>query len=541
MPIKTILRQFLRGRALFALSLYVLPLIVLVIFGFVWLTQNGWALHFFGATLVTVAVARFLPPLVARLTRPRILPAAQIDEEGHTAPPVKPLVDSNPEWTARELAAFKDLAAVIAERTTPAMDWGELQGFAFEIAQRAASTLSNGRKQALDFSVPEALLMVDRVITRLRRDLRQQVPFSDTISLRTLWWIWSNRQQLTAAGGYLHTAWRVQRALINPPAAALQEAQNLLMNRAMGDLRDTGETTVQRVILEEVARAAIDLYSGHLRYSDAELLEVDLSSRAMDVAAAMDEDLPLRLVVAGQISAGKTSLVNALIGEERGETDMAPTTPGLVTLDTDIAGIGFTLADTAGIDGSQAAEEQILREMWDADMVLWVIRANRPARAPDIALLRKFYARFAAEAARRLPPVIFTLAATDHLLPDWPYPEHVLPAEASRIVSDLLAAIRTDLAAAGVSHPEVLPVSVADPEWNVERLRVLIAHAAREALMVQRNRRRLTAERESHTVTAELKRAGRGLWTVGQALSRGLIGTGRSKGENDADDPPKAG
>ena len=539
MPLKTILRQFLRGRALFALILYVLPLVALVVLGFVWLTQNGWALHFFGATLIVVAVARFVPPLIARITAPRILPDAQIDEEGHIAPPVKPLVDSNPEWTTRELAAFNDLAAVIAERTTPAMDWTALQPFAFEIAQRAASTLSNGRKQALDFSVPEALLMVDRVITRLRRDLRQQVPFSDTISLRTLWWIWSNRNQLTAAGGYLHTAWRVQRALINPPAAALQEAQNLLMGRAMGDLRDTGETTVQRVILEEVARAAIDLYSGHLRYSDAELLEVDLASRAMDVAAAMDDDLPLRLVVAGQISAGKTSLVNALIGEERGETDMAPTTPGLVTLEAEIDGIAFTLADTAGIDGSQAAEAQILQEMWDADMILWVIRANRPARAPDIALLAKFHARFTAEPERRQPPVIFTLAATDHLLPGWPYPEHVLPAEASRIVTDLLAAIRADLAEAGLPHPEVLPVSVADPEWNIERLRVLISRAAREALMVQRNRRRLTAEHDSHTVTAELKRAGRGLWTVGQALSRGLLGGRSAKPADDPLTPPK--
>lgn len=522
MPIKTILRQFLRGRALFALSLYILPLIALVVFGFIWLTQNGWALYFFGATLVIVAVARFLPDLVAWLTRRKTAPVAQIDAEGHIAPPVKPLVDSNPEWTAFELAAFNDLAALIAERTTPPMDWDKMQGFAFEIAQRAATTLSQGRKQALDFSIPEALLMVDRVITRLRHDLRTQVPFSDTITLRTLWWLWTNRQQILAGGGYLHTAWRVQRALINPPAAALQEAQNLLLNRATSDLRDTGETTVQRVILEEVARAAIDLYSGHLRYTDAELLEVDLASRQLDLAAAHEDDLPLRLVVAGQISAGKTSLVNALLHEERGETDMAATTPGLVTHETEIDGLAFTLADTAGIDGSAAAEDQILREMLDADMILWVIRANRPARAPDIALLAKFFARFAEDRRRRLPPVIFTLAATDRLLPGWPYPEHLLPAEATRILAELLAAIRADLAQAGVSHPEVLPVSVVAPEWNIAELRSLISHASREALMVQRNRRRLTAAREDHSVTAELKRAGRGLWSVGQALGRGF-------------------
>src|SRR5690606_23738530 len=182
-------------------------------------------------------------------------------------------------------------------------------------------------------------------------------------------------------------------------------------------------------------------------------------------------------------------------------------TPGLVTHTADIDGVAFTLADTAGIDGSAGAEAQILREMRDADMILWVIRANRPARAPDIALLHKFFAGFADEPTRRLPPIIFTLAATDRLLPDWPYPEHLIPAEASRILAELLAAIRSDLAHAGVAHPEILPVSVVDPEWNVAELRVLIARAARQGLMVQRNRRRITAERESHTVTAELKRA----------------------------------
>ena len=534
MPLKTILRQFLRGRALFALSLYVLPLIALMVFGFIWLTQNGWALYFFGATLLIVAIGRFVPDLAAWLTRRKVAPAAEIDPAGSIAPPVKPLVDSNPEWTAFELAAFNDLAAVIAERTTPPLAWDQMQPFAFEIAQRAATTLSQGRKQALDFSIPEALLMVDRVITRLRHDLRTQVPFSDTITLRTLWWLWTNRKQIVAGGGYLHTAWRVQRALINPPAAALQEAQNLLLNRATTDLRETGETTVQRVILEEVARAAIDLYSGHLRYTDAELLEVDLASRALDLAAASAEDLPLRLVVAGQISAGKTSLVNALLDEDKGETDMAATTPGLVTHETEIGGIPFTLADTAGIDGSTAAEEQILREMWDADMILWVIRANRPARAPDIALLARFLARFTEDRSRRLPPVIFTLAATDRLLPDWPYPEHLLPAESTRILAELLAAIRTDLAQAGVTHPEVLPVSVVEPEWNIAELRSLITHATREALMVQRNRRRLAAARESQSVTSELKRAGRGLWSVGQAIGRGFTASRAAKDDPDA-------
>lgn len=505
-PAPSLTGRLLRARIVLRLVLLGLPLLLLCVLGLLWLHERDWLLHFLAITTATLLLFRLGFWAMARRTHP-----AQPEQD------VPPLLAPDPEWRASEQAVFAQLQAHIAQRLPEPVPWADLQPLAFELLQQTASLLSGGKRKALDFSLPEALLLVDRVAVRLRGVLREHLPLADTVRLETLVWLWAQRRQLGLAARLGQGLWRVGRALSNPPAAMAKEVQNLILGEATQTLQAHGELTAQRLILEEVARAAVELHSGQLRFSDAELLDIELASARTDAAARTAPDQPLRVLVLGQVSAGKTSLINALLGEQRGETDLAPTTPGLASHAWTVDGIDFTLVDSPGLDGSDASAQTVLEQMLQADLLLWAVRANRPAQAVDAALLQTFRAALANQPQRRAPRILLALTATDQLLPGWPFVEHALPVEAQARVAELLHGVASEL-----QEKHLLAVCTTPPSWNIDTLARLIAHEAGEALMVQRNRRRLQGQDRQRGARAELKRAGKGLAQLARLAGRQL-------------------
>ena len=100
---------------------------------------------------------------------------------------------------------------------------------------------------------------------------------------------------------------------------------------------------------------------------------------------------PFIVAILGEPNAGKSSLLNRLIGFERAVVSPLPgTTRDLVTADTAIEGWPVRLIDTAGLreggedletEGMELAREQAR----SADLVLWLHDRTRPARPPDCA------------------------------------------------------------------------------------------------------------------------------------------------------------
>ncbi len=203
-----------------------------------------------------------------------------------------------------------------------------MRPLALDLVEQAAQQLSNGRRGTLDFSIPEALMLADRVMIRLRRNLHDMVPFSDRISLKTILWIWENKAWVQRGATAVGWAWRAQRLITNQLAAIMQEIQGAVTSGADGGaMENFSVAIVRQIILEEVARAAVDLHSGHLRSTDDELLKIKLGSADLDKRILAQPDEPIRLLVIGQISAGKSTLVNRLAGRSVEETDMALISP----------------------------------------------------------------------------------------------------------------------------------------------------------------------------------------------------------------------
>ena len=101
----------------------------------------------------------------------------------------------------------------------------------------------------------------------------------------------------------------------------------------------------------------------------------------------------LRVVLCGRPNVGKSSLLNALLGEERAiVTEIPGTTRDIVTGDMTLNGCAVHLTDTAGIRETEDPVERIGvdragKAMRDADVILALIDGAAPLTAEDEALL----------------------------------------------------------------------------------------------------------------------------------------------------------
>ena len=152
----------------------------------------------------------------------------------------------------------------------------------------------------------------------------------------------------------------------------------------------------------------------------AEALAAELDA-ACDERAARILQSGLRVALCGQPNVGKSSLLNALLGEERAIVTPIPgTTRDMVTGEMLLSGSVIHLTDTAGLHATDDPVEQLgveraRRAMAEADVVLAVLDASRALDSDDLALLAGLHDR----------PCAIVLNKCD--LPCVLYPEDVIP------------------------------------------------------------------------------------------------------------------
>jgi len=104
-----------------------------------------------------------------------------------------------------------------------------------------------------------------------------------------------------------------------------------------------------------------------------------------------------RLVIAGRPNAGKSSLLNRLLGEKRAIVAPQPgTTRDFIEETADIAGIPVRLTDTAGLrPPTDEIEKEGIDFLWEkleqADAVLYLVDGSGKTTAEDIDLFSRIY------------------------------------------------------------------------------------------------------------------------------------------------------
>lgn len=484
--------MLLRSDRVILAFLLVLPLGISSLLGFVWLHERGWLLWFalgstgfFSAVRLGLALARRVRPVANGGDNPRDLVGPEAD----------------PAWSDAERAAYDRARARIAGRLRAPIPWADLPAEALVTVEEVAADLSGGRRGMLDFTLPEALLLIDRVALRYRAFLLTHVPWSDRLSVRALHWIWRNHETATTALETGSRAWRGVRLILNPAVALLREAERALATRLQDRLTDGFRRDAQAILLEEAALAAIDLYSGRLTFHESDLA-VRNDLRPLPHA---NPEMPVQIVLIGQAGAGKSRLLDALLGEGRGGT-----MDGSVTERVKAARLapGVNLVDTPGLDGSDKRRRASLATLAEADLVLWVHRANRPGRAPDADLAQDLAAM--ARSTGRAIPVLHVATAADlvHAVPG-----HPTSAADRQRIADAIAPVLTLLPG------PLLPVDLRDPPRGLDALRAAIDNALPEARQA-RQRRLGRAMGGVRGLKGNLRRAGRGFGAVAGLVFR---------------------
>lgn len=132
-------------------------------------------------------------------------------------------------------------------------------------------------------------------------------------------------------------------------------------------------------------------------------------------------------VIVGRPNVGKSSLLNALLGEERAIVTSIPgTTRDVLEEVINVRGIPLRILDTAGLRHAQdLIEEEGVRRtkkcLQEADLVIWVLDGSEPENSEDLAILSEIRGRNVLVAINKndLPPKL-SLAFLQNELPSAP-------------------------------------------------------------------------------------------------------------------------
>ncbi len=422
-------RAFRASIIVFFLTPFVL---VLLAAGLVFLWENPWLLKWLWIPVpLCWAMAYLLLRLVKR----------------HHGPLWQPRTTAFMHWTDRDRQAWQKVLRY-ADQTGA----GAANRF-FELALYAETSWDLARQLAEHYhphatdpienlTIPEILSATELAISDVRRFVEQNIPGSHLMTIRWL----KKAPQVTGYWNRLRPIVYAATVIWHPWNVLSRAAANeTVVTPVMDELKKEGMVNLYRVFVLQLGKYLIELNSHRLMVGPdrwRELCAARSSGGAattplpMKSAAESTTVTPLQIAVVGQVKAGKSSLVNALIGNQQAAVDILPLTASIdkYTIHSAGAAAPLVVLDTTGYghEGLQADRvEETMRAVCASAMTLLVINACDPARQPDCHFLRTMDTWFAAHPERRPPPVLVVLTHIDGLSPtlEWlpPYDGWVEP------------------------------------------------------------------------------------------------------------------
>jgi predicted GTPase len=414
-------------------------------------------------------------------------------------------------WTDRDREAWRLVEARAKGGAQLGADRLSAIDFYVETAQAMAGELARFyHPRAEDpigsLTIPEILAVVELAAHDLAQMVDEYLPGGHLLTIKN----WRQAKQLSDWYQTASNVYWLIAGFFNPIGTGVRYvASQAGLSRPLQMLQENLLLWFYTAYVHRLGTYLIDLDSGRLRVG-AERYRALMQQHAGPPPAADGKaaepdpaDLVPRvtLTILGQAKTGKSSLINALLGEQRAKTDVLPATAAIARYELKPEDMPnrLVLLDTVGYGHTGPKEDQ-LRATEDAaqqsDLLLLVMHATNPARQADLQMLAGLRQWFEARPDLKMPPVLGVLTHIDLLRPalewsppyNWPPPpdsnKPLRPKE--RQIADAVAAAQEQL---GKHLVGVVPVCGAAgkvygvEEWLLPAMAELLDQAHAVALL----------------------------------------------------------
>jgi len=447
-------------------ALILIPWLAGLAVGVWFIAQQGWTWYWWIGSVLLITLGFWL--VLSKLHRPQ--------------PPRIVLPFASP--GASEAERVARLALRQRAEALGARDLGSAEAIA-NLIQSAfhdvAQAYSPDDQTALwRFTLPELLLMMEDFAQRLRTKVLLEFPVVRHIELSWVVMLWD----LAGPVGRWFTALRLLR-WVNPGEALLAELRGGLAAKVFNGFGETAKVQIGVILIEQAGETAIKLYSGAYRRRSDELLP----TAPKPIPETPDE--PLTILLAGRRNAGKSALLNALLGKARESVGLlTPPTENCRAYEFQSEQAGsLILVDCPGSDGQP--KEPWLAQAARSDLVLWIAAANRADRAADQRALAALDALTEHNRTARLIPRVLVLTHADKLDPPQEWTPPYDPTQGMGMKEREMREARQaacDRFAVPLHHCALVAIRPGEPLWNREALEQAIRHVLPEARQKQLER-----------------------------------------------------
>ncbi|MDB4644960.1 50S ribosome-binding GTPase [Rubripirellula sp.] len=381
-----------------------LPIVVLAGVGLYFVFQHGYLLVF----LAALAALSLLARLFLWWCHRQSIEASEQEES---------VVEPSGDWSEREYEIWTRGNGSINDYLGKNDEWSGLQDHAIRIVRTTAGEYGCTE---WDFSVPASLRMFEEVSRRYRRTLQTHVPFVEAVKVSHVRYAVQNQENIGRVSQSYRLArnlWRGVR-LLNPAAAVASEVRDYVTGELFAKVSLETQWQLKKVFLQEVLSVAMDLYSGRFNVDDDDVLSSQITECDRErMAVPLD---PVRVAVVGQENSGKSSLINALRGEVGAEVDVLPVVGQATVYAYSMNGVEHLhLVELPAVAGGKTTVDQLVTELTESDIVIWVLKADQPARSLDVDLYERFKEHYQGKRTlqKKQPVLLGVLNQIDRLGP----------------------------------------------------------------------------------------------------------------------------
>lgn len=417
------LRSWISLRMSVLVLLWLVPVLAYFVLGIVAMYQNGWlwmvALSLPVVWLVAWIVGKlWLPPKLYHAQKGQLLQAPDF-------------------WTARDAAAI----AIVEKYRAEAADIDRITIADPARYQQDAEALAlllsehyHGKQREHAFeplTIIEIFAVIHLAVEDLEEWVLQNIPGSDLATIGQL----SQLPELARVVDGVQKLIYFASSLFNP-SKLLSYPLWRKAGRVTVEIQNEFVRGVYQQYLGFMGYYLIEMYSGRLRGGAKQYRErfgrmataVHAADGQLEQLSAV-KDVATTIAVMGQVKAGKSSLINALIGDNVAPTGILPETRQVQRYEYPIPGSTnvVTLLDAPGYDEADMPKKQ-LKEIAiaseAADLMLLVMAANVSARQADLAMIKQLDAHYRSRPHLKPPVIIAVLTHIDLLRPtrEWTPP-----------------------------------------------------------------------------------------------------------------------